>query len=94
MELVEKKDAEHMMTYWRNWYADVDEKEMKKSDSKDKYVHAYCLRWTRVLKLDDNLSESSSESSSSFKSKCSNATSVDSDVSNQIVDLKRLVQLK
>ena len=48
--------------------ADVDEEEMKKSDSKDKYLHGYCYRWTRALNLDENLSETSSESSSESSS--------------------------
>ena len=46
LKLVEEKNREHMMTYWYKWNADVDQEEMKKSDSKDKYVHTQCLRWT------------------------------------------------
>ena len=68
MKLVEEKDRKHMMTYYYGLDADVDKKEMKKSDSKDKYVHGWCSRWTRVLNFDVNLSETSSESSSSIAS--------------------------
>ena len=72
LKLVEKKDAEHVKTYfWPN--PDVDEEEMKKSDSKDKFVHGRCYRRTKVLKLDEILFETqfrnsirSSESSSTI----------------------------
>ena len=67
LKLVEEKNAEHMMTYLDEIYggcADVEEEEMKKSDSKDKYVHGRCIRTTRVLNLCDNLSETSTETSS------------------------------
>ena len=63
LKLVDEKNSEHMMTYWGKFYADVDEEEMKKSDSKDKYVHVGCFRETAVLNLDDDLSETSSETS-------------------------------
>ena len=64
LALVEKKDREHMDTYGYRLYADVDPKEMKESDSKDKYLHGYCKRVTEVLNLDENLSKTSRESSS------------------------------
>ena len=51
LKLVEEKNREHMMTYWYKWNADVDQEEMKKSDSKDKYVHTQCLRWTIHLEV-------------------------------------------
>ena len=35
-------------------YADVDKEEMKKSDSKDKYVQTACIRRTTLLTLDSN----------------------------------------
>ena len=86
LELVEKKDKENFMTYAYGLSADVDEEEMKKSDSKDKYVHGECRRDTRVLNLDDIFSETSSKFPSSFTSECLNATSADYDESDQIVD--------
>ena len=55
LKLVEEKNFEHMMTYWRKFNADVDKEEMKKSDSKDKYVHGHSCRRTRILKLDKNV---------------------------------------
>ena len=68
LKLVEEKNSDerykHMMTYsatfsdYRKDNADVDEDEMKKSDSKDKYVHGRCYRWTKVLNLDQTSSES------------------------------------
>ena len=55
LKLVEQKNKEHMMNY--NWKstADVDVEEMKKSDSKDKYVLCYCHRETVHLTLESNL---------------------------------------
>ena len=58
-----------MMTYFDEIYregADVDEVEMKKSDSKDKYLHGECVRQTRVLNLDVILSKTSFETYSSI----------------------------
>ena len=46
LQLVEEKNKEHMMTYWFNVNADVGVEEMKKSDSKDKYVLCHCHRET------------------------------------------------
>ena len=40
-----------MRSYWDELDADVDVKEMKKSDSKDKYVHSSCHRITVYLNL-------------------------------------------
>ena len=56
LKLVEEKNAEHMITY-HNLNPDVDPEEMKKSDSKDKYVHSTCFRGSMVLNLDDTSSE-------------------------------------
>ena len=44
-----------MQTYWRHYYGktpDVDVEEMKKSDSKSKYLHGTCARLTMPLTLD------------------------------------------
>ena len=49
LELIEKKDSEHMMTYRMNWNPDVNQEEMKKSDSQDKYLLGTCFRVTNVL---------------------------------------------
>ena len=50
LKLVEEKNPEHMKTYLFNFDADVDPKEMKKSDSKDKYVkcHLFELKTDRA----------------------------------------------
>ena len=57
-----------MMSYsWVN--ADVPVKEMKKSDSKDKYVHSHCERVTEYLSLEsektssEDIAENSSDNS-------------------------------
>ena len=52
LKLVKEKNKEHMMTYFRQFYADVGDEEMKKSNSKDKYVHTRCLRKTGYLSLE------------------------------------------
>ena len=50
LKLVEQKNKEHMESYLYNYNfrADVDVAEMKKSDSKDKYVHSRC-EWKTVF---------------------------------------------
>ena len=52
LKLVEQKNKEHMMTYGFEFDADVGIDEMKKSDSKDKYVHSTCGRITDYLSLE------------------------------------------
>ena len=54
LKLVETKNEDHLNTYFyhcslRN--PDVDPDEMKKSDSKSKYVHGECFRRTYSLTL-------------------------------------------
>ena len=44
LKLVEEKNKSHMYTYIYGFHADIDIEEMKKSDSKGKYVHASCIR--------------------------------------------------
>ena len=54
MKLVQDRNEEHLKTYSLHFYGgnpDVDIKEMNESDSKSKYVHGRCLRWTIQLKL-------------------------------------------
>ena len=70
LKLVEEKNQEHMMTYWEKAQitlgnklanknlADVPVKEMKQSDSKDKYIHSECLRRTVHLSLESNQTSS------------------------------------
>ena len=52
LKLVEKKNKEHMLSYLYYLGADVDVEEMKKSDSKDKYVFSWCQRKTVHLSLE------------------------------------------
>ena len=59
LKLVEQKNFEHMETFsYIPTVADVSVEEMKKSDSKDKYVHSECRRRTIYLSLE---SEQTSE---------------------------------
>ena len=51
LKLVEKRDNTQLESYLA-LNPDVDEVEMKTSDSKDKYLHAACLRWTIPLTLE------------------------------------------
>ena len=52
LKLVKEKNIEHMRSYLYDLHrADVDEEEMKKSNSKDKYVHCHCWRRTFCLRL-------------------------------------------
>ena len=65
LKLVAAKNVEHLESYFD--YAvddlnpDVDPEEMKKSDSKDKYVHCWCYRQTIQLTLDLNQSSPKSK---------------------------------
>ena len=63
LKLVEKNDNEYMKTFKTTFDADVDVEEMKKSDSKDKYVHSKCRRTTVYLTLESE--QTSSENISS-----------------------------
>ena len=51
LKLVQQKDEKHLDSY-AHAYPDINTEEMKKSDSRDKYVHCVCSRMTRVLTLD------------------------------------------
>ena len=52
LKLVEQKNKGHMETYFYEFDADIGVEEMKKSDSKDKYVHSSCHRITDYLTLE------------------------------------------
>ena len=48
LKLVQKRSEHHLKTYYHHFVGrnpDVDIEEMKKSDSKSKYVHVKCERW-------------------------------------------------
>ena len=74
LKLVQEGNEEHLKTYLfddgKN--PDVDVEEMKKSDSKSKYVHGQCWRWTIPLKLETNEEKDQTESSSSCLPLCCN----------------------
>ena len=56
LKLVQEGNKEHLKSYAYYYIdglnPDVDVEEMKKSDSKSKYVHGYCERWTIPLTLE------------------------------------------
>ena len=64
-KLVQEGNEDHLKSYLdhlRGLNPDVDVEEMKKSDSKSKYVHGRCLRRTIPLTLDETDSEPSFDS--------------------------------
>ena len=71
LKLVEERNEEHLKTY--GYYMvdglnpDVDVEEMKKSDSKSKYVHGLCLRRTIPLTLQTIKTEDKQDIETSFK---------------------------
>ena len=56
LKLVQEGNDEHLKTYSRH-YPDVDDEEMNISNSKSKYVHVYCERMTKHLKIGANDAE-------------------------------------
>ena len=52
LKLVKEKDLDFMNTFYYSLFADVDPEEMKKSDSKQKYVLGRCFRKTKLLNVD------------------------------------------
>ena len=57
LKLVNMKNNDHLKTYSVHYFGkdpDVDPEDMKKSDSKSKYVHCYCCRKTCSLTLEKN----------------------------------------
>ena len=62
LELVAANDLEHLKTYYsygEHVTLTPDDEEMNRSDSKDRFVHARCVRKTIVLTLDADLSPES-----------------------------------
>ena len=50
LRLVERKDSNHLGTFWyKNSAVDVDENEMKASESDSKYVHVWGNRTTSMI---------------------------------------------
>ena len=72
LKLVEDRNEHYLSTLEDHFYGhnpDVDLKEMKKSDSTSKYVHAPCIRWTFYLTLESILKRSSGENISDKETK-------------------------
>ena len=71
MKLVQEGNEEHLNTYLdylNDKNPDVDVEEMKKSDSKSKYVHGDCLRRTIPLRLDTSENEDQTKSENETES--------------------------
>ena len=67
LALVDERNQQHLDTYSKHYDGknpDVDADEMKKSDSKSKYVHARCWRLTTQLTLEENRKQSLDETDS------------------------------
>ena len=58
LKLVEEKNPEHMASYTWKLHADIGIEEMKKSDSKDKYLRSFCHRRTTCLTLEAKQAQS------------------------------------
>ena len=60
LKLVQERNEEHLKTYYyhrKGENPDVDDEEMKKSESKSKYVQGQCQRWTIALRLETKENE-------------------------------------
>ena len=71
MKLVEERNKEHLSSYSLNFFGrnpDVAADEMKRSDSRSKYVHCYCWRGTQLLTLKPNPNQATDKNIS--KTKC------------------------
>ena len=61
LKLVEQRNEHHLTTYSRHYFGrnpDVHPEEMKRSDSRSKYVHGRCWRRTIHLALESNKNQS------------------------------------
>lgn len=76
LKLVQIRDEDHLKTYGdhslHGFNPDVAIKEMKRSDSKSKYVHTNCRRSTYLLTLEQSRSKPSADNSKSQNSSCCN----------------------
>ena len=73
LKLVEERNEQQLSTYSRHYFGndpDVDAEEMKKSDSKSKYVHVHCYRATMPLALESSPKEPIDDNISKTKKKC------------------------
>ena len=54
LKLIEQRNEQHLSSYFDHYFQqnpDVDPEEMKKSDSRSKYLHGRCLRETINLTI-------------------------------------------
>ena len=73
LKLVKQKDELHLATYSRHYWGgnpDVPVEEMNKSDSKSKYVHGRCFRWTIHLALESYKELEKDDKISKKRKKC------------------------
>ena len=73
LTLVQKRNEQHLCTYGYHAYGgnpDVDPEEMKKSDSRSKYVHGICYRRTIPLTLESNQKQATDKNIPKTKKKC------------------------
>ena len=73
LKLVEEKNEQHLGSYWEHYLGrnpDVLVEEMNKSDSKSKYVHGRCSRYTIHLALESNKEFENDEKISKKRKKC------------------------
>ena len=91
LKLVEQKNNEHMMTYVWEFDADVSAKEMKESDSKEKYLHSECQRRTNYLNLESEQTLSKVIPFHDFSENSSDDSSEDS--SEKIINLLYRIKL-
>ena len=73
LKLVEERNEQHLSSYSRHFYGnnpDVDAEEMKKSDSRSKFVHGRCYRWTIPLALESNQKQATDDNTTKTKKKC------------------------
>ena len=78
LALVDERNQQHLDTYSKHYDGknpDVDDDEMKKSDSKSKYVHARCWRLTTQLTLEGDQKHSLDETDSITSKTVENAYS-------------------
>ena len=88
LKLVQEGNEEHLKTYW-DYYdgknPDVDVEEMKKSDSKSKYVHGHCWRETIPLRLEASENKDQTESEQDTESLSSDT---ETEPENEVPDTK------
>ena len=89
LKLVQEGNEEHLNTYLdylNDKNPDVDVEEMKKSDSKSKYVHGHCWRETIPLRLEASENKDQTESEYDTESLSSDT---ETEPENEVPDTKK-----